>query len=66
MNDIPLSNTHGFPVRLIVPGYPGQNMVKQINRITVIESKEKFNPDLKLTSLEGSDSACVQDRLQEA
>ena len=30
---------HGFPVRLIVPGYPGQNMVKQLDRITVRTEK---------------------------
>ncbi len=66
VNGIPLSNTHGFPVRLIAPGYPGQNMIKQLDRITVIGDKEKFNPDFKLTSLEGNDAACVQSRLSEA
>ena len=66
VNGIPLSNTHGYPVRLIVPGYPGQNMVKQLDRITVVGDKETFNPDFKLTSLKGSDAACVKDRLAEA
>lgn len=58
VNGAPLSNNHGFPVRLIVPGYPGQNMVKQIDSITVIREKQKFDPDFKLTSFE-SDSACA-------
>ncbi|MEO8458131.1 MAG: molybdopterin-dependent oxidoreductase [Chloroflexota bacterium] len=48
VNGAPLSNNHGFPVRLIVPGYPGQNMVKQIDRITVAIEKEKVDPDYKL------------------
>jgi DMSO/TMAO reductase YedYZ molybdopterin-dependent catalytic subunit len=44
-----LSENHGFPVRLIVPGYPGQNMVKQIDEITVSLAKEPFDPDFRLT-----------------
>ena len=52
VNGAPLSNNHGFPVRLIVPGYPGQNMVKQIDHIYVGEDEQKIDPDFKLTSLE--------------
>jgi hypothetical protein len=48
VNGAPLSNNHGFPVRLIVPGYPGQNMVKQLDRITVHAGKLRFDPDFKL------------------
>jgi DMSO/TMAO reductase YedYZ molybdopterin-dependent catalytic subunit len=48
VNGAPLSTNHGFPVRLIVPGYPGQNMVKQIDEITVRLDKEPFSPDFKL------------------
>ncbi len=48
VNGAPLSNNHGFPVRLIVPGYPGQNMVKQIDLITVSRDKEQIDPDFKL------------------
>ncbi len=49
VNGAPLSTNHGYPVRLIVPGYPGQNMVKQLDRITVRDEKERFDPDFKLT-----------------
>ncbi len=67
VNGEPISNDHGFPARLIVPGYPGQNMVKQIDRITVLKDKEKFNPDFQLTSLDPRrDQPCVRDRPQEA
>ncbi|MBF6601287.1 MAG: molybdopterin-dependent oxidoreductase [Dehalococcoidia bacterium] len=66
VNGAPLSDNHGFPVRLIVPGYPGQNMVKQLDRITVRAEKEKFNPDFHLTSLAGSDNACARSAAAEA
>jgi DMSO/TMAO reductase YedYZ molybdopterin-dependent catalytic subunit len=65
VNGAPLSNNHGFPVRLIVPGYPGQNMVKQIDRITVIEEHKKTNPKFKLVRASGADTACVRSRTQE-
>jgi hypothetical protein len=48
VNGAELSENHGFPVRLIVPGYPGQNMVKQLDRITVRMEKERFDPDLDI------------------
>jgi len=48
VNGAPLSTNHGFPVRLIVPGYPGQNMVKQIERIFVRGNVEEFRPDFRL------------------
>jgi len=51
VNGAPLSNNHGFPVRLIVPGYPGQNMVKQLDRITVRREIERFDPDFKLVHM---------------
>jgi DMSO/TMAO reductase YedYZ molybdopterin-dependent catalytic subunit len=47
VNGAPLSTNHGYPVRLIVPGYPGQNMVKQIDRITVRSEQERFDPDFR-------------------
>jgi DMSO/TMAO reductase YedYZ molybdopterin-dependent catalytic subunit len=47
-NGAPLSTNHGFPVRLIVPGYPGQNMVKQIDRIFVRGDSERFDPDFRI------------------
>jgi DMSO/TMAO reductase YedYZ molybdopterin-dependent catalytic subunit len=50
VNGAPLSTNHGFPVRLIVPGYPGQNLVKQIDRIFVRGDKETFHPDFKIVS----------------
>lgn len=48
VNGAPLSENHGFPVRLIVPGYPGQNMIKQLDRITLRAEAEWFEPDFKV------------------
>ena len=48
VNGAPLSENHGFPVRLILPGYPGQNMVKQIDRIFVRHDEETFAPDFSI------------------
>ncbi|MEO8538650.1 MAG: molybdopterin-dependent oxidoreductase [bacterium] len=53
VNGAPLSTNHGFPVRLIVPGYPGQNMVKQVDRIFVRGDDEEFNPDFKIVATAG-------------
>lgn len=50
VNGAPLSTNHGYPVRLIVPGYPGQNMVKQIDRIFVRADEEAFGPDFQIVS----------------
>ena len=48
VNGAPLSTNHGYPIRLIVPGYPGQNMVKQIDRIFVRGDEEQFQPDFEI------------------
>jgi hypothetical protein len=48
VNGAPLSADHGFPVRLIAPGYPGQNMIKQLDRIDVRLDAVPFDPDFKL------------------
>jgi sulfane dehydrogenase subunit SoxC len=37
MNGIPLPPQHGFPVRLIVPGWYGMTHVKWLHRITVLD-----------------------------
>jgi hypothetical protein len=66
VNGAPLSNNHGFPVRLIVPGYPGQNMVKQIDHIFVGMDDQKIDPDFKLTSLKDDDAACAPRAVLEA
>jgi len=58
-NGAPLSENHGFPVRLIVPGYPGQSMVKQIDRLFVRAEVEEFRPDFSLVAATGDDRACV-------
>jgi DMSO/TMAO reductase YedYZ molybdopterin-dependent catalytic subunit len=50
VNGAPLSTNHGFPLRLIVPGYPGQNMVKQIDRIFVRQDSEEFHPDFRIVA----------------
>lgn len=57
VNGAPLSTNHGFPVRLIVPGYPGQNMVKQIDRIFVRRDEERFHPDFDIFASTGSEEA---------
>jgi hypothetical protein len=38
---------HGAPLRLIAPGYPGQNMVKQVVHIWAGTEPNKFAPDLQ-------------------
>jgi hypothetical protein len=49
VNGAPLSADHGFPVRLITSGYPGQNMIKQLDHIDVRLDAAPFDPDFKLT-----------------
>ena len=49
VNGAALSADHGFPVRLIAPGYPGQNMIKQLDKIDVRIDAAPFDPDFKLT-----------------
>jgi DMSO/TMAO reductase YedYZ molybdopterin-dependent catalytic subunit len=68
VNGAQLSNNHGFPVRLIRPGYPGQNMVKQIDTITLMREKERVAPDFKLTLADSvnPDAACVRTNRFEA
>jgi DMSO/TMAO reductase YedYZ molybdopterin-dependent catalytic subunit len=46
VNGEPLVKDHGAPLRLIVPGYPGQDMVKQLVHITVNGAPATFSPDL--------------------
>lgn len=48
VNGAPLSAYHGFPLRLIVPGYPGQDMVKQLRRITIVANEPSFDPTFEL------------------
>ena len=45
VNGAPLSTNHGYPARVIVPGYPGQNMVKQVVRLTVRRETQPGTPD---------------------
>lgn len=68
LNGAPLSNNHGFPVRLIVPGYPGQNMVKQIDTITVAREKRRIDPSFEPTVADPTnpDTACVRTNRLEA
>ncbi len=46
VNGEPLIQQHGAPLRLIAPGYPGENMVKQVVRITAEHAPDRFAPDL--------------------
>lgn len=50
VNGAPLQQDHGFPTRFIMAGYPGENMVKQLDTITVQMQPEKFEPDFQLTA----------------
>jgi DMSO/TMAO reductase YedYZ molybdopterin-dependent catalytic subunit len=60
VNGSPLSDDHGFPVRLIVAGYPGQNMVKQIDHIFVGRDGVRVHPDFSLTAAEAGSSPCAR------
>jgi DMSO/TMAO reductase YedYZ molybdopterin-dependent catalytic subunit len=39
LNDAPLPPEHGFPARLVVPGFYGTNSVKWLTRMTVAETR---------------------------
>ena len=39
MNDVRLTPEHGFPVRLVVPGFYGTNSVKWLTRLTLAEAR---------------------------
>jgi DMSO/TMAO reductase YedYZ molybdopterin-dependent catalytic subunit len=39
MNGAPLTSEHGFPARLVVPGFYGTNSVKWLNRLTLAETR---------------------------
>jgi sulfite oxidase len=41
MNDVPLPFEHGFPLRLIVPGWHGMANIKWVNRITASSTQFK-------------------------
>jgi DMSO/TMAO reductase YedYZ molybdopterin-dependent catalytic subunit len=58
VNGAPLSAYHGFPVRLIVPGYPGQNMIKQLSEIAVHPEAASFDPNFHLVS---NPTGCLPD-----
>jgi DMSO/TMAO reductase YedYZ molybdopterin-dependent catalytic subunit len=44
MNGAPLATDHGFPVRLVVPGWYGNNNVKWLNRMHVMDMMV-YGPD---------------------
>ena len=40
LNGAPLTAEHGFPARLVIPGFYGTNSVKWLTRMTVAETRE--------------------------
>ena len=63
MQDQPLSRKHGFPARLVVPGFYGTNSVKWLTRL---ELREKRSPSLFTTTLyndPGPNAGAPDDRL---
>jgi DMSO/TMAO reductase YedYZ molybdopterin-dependent catalytic subunit len=43
VNDVPLSDDHGFPARILLPGLPGQNNPKWVDRLEVrMEAAERY------------------------
>ncbi|MCC6990133.1 MAG: sulfite oxidase, partial [Acidobacteria bacterium] len=40
MNDQPIPSVHGFPLRLVVPGWEGAYAIKWLNSITVADKEE--------------------------
>lgn len=46
VNGEALDTDHGAPLRLMAPGYPGENMVKQLVHIQVNAAPASFSPDL--------------------
>jgi DMSO/TMAO reductase YedYZ molybdopterin-dependent catalytic subunit len=49
MNDQPLPNIHGGPLRLMIPGWPGSASHKWLNKIT-LRDKEHDGPGMTATS----------------
>jgi DMSO/TMAO reductase YedYZ molybdopterin-dependent catalytic subunit len=47
MNGIPLSPDHGFPVRLVVPGWYGCACIKWLDRIAVVPDDEPSTPHMR-------------------
>ena len=41
MNGVPLPHRHGYPLRVIVPGYFGEKNVKWVTRIEVADANAK-------------------------
>jgi DMSO/TMAO reductase YedYZ molybdopterin-dependent catalytic subunit len=45
---LPLSHGHGFPLRLVAPGYRGYDWVKWVTRIQVDDTSHLWQPLLLL------------------
>jgi sulfane dehydrogenase subunit SoxC len=65
INGIPLPPQHGFPVRLLVPGWYGMTSVKWLRRITAIaEPFEGFQMDAYRLRAEPQDAGVPVTRMQ--
>jgi DMSO/TMAO reductase YedYZ molybdopterin-dependent catalytic subunit len=47
MNGVPLPRDHGFPVRLIVPGWYGCTCVKWVQSIEIVAAKARSTPHMR-------------------
>ncbi|XP_006815733.1 sulfite oxidase-like [Saccoglossus kowalevskii] len=71
MNGEPLTRDHGFPVRVVVPGFVGARNVKWLGRITISDEESQshwqqndykgFSPEVTLETADYSKQAPIQE-----
>lgn len=47
MNGLPLPKDHGYPVRLVVPGWYGNTCIKWVNRIVLVDNSAPATGHMK-------------------